>query len=104
MVLKNNDGKLKLLTGTDRTILTENTTHFTQKSKNIFQVKKDTLYRGFYLYENFEIKLEEIKMDEIIKSFDIIKASRLDTKDVIFYHLDEKTLEQVNLKYLVEKL
>jgi len=104
MVLKNNDDELKLLTGTDRAILTENKTHFKQKSNNVFQVKKDTLYRGFYLYENFEIKLEEIELEEVVKSYKIIKASRLDVKNVLFYHLDEKTLEQIDLNYLLEKL
>ncbi len=103
MVLKNNDGKLKLLTRADRKVL-QNDNHFIQKSKNVFEVKKDTLYRGFYLYENFQIKLEEISLEEVIKSYELIKNSSLDINDIVLYHLDEKTLEQINLKYLIDNL
>ena len=53
-VIINNENKVKLSSATEKTVL-ENDIHFEMKNKNLYEVKKDTLYKGFYLNKGFQI-------------------------------------------------
>ena len=67
-------------------------------------VVKDTLYKGFFLSKGYNLKFEEINETVITESFKIIKNSNLKINEVIFYHLDEKSLSNINIKEIIEKL
>lgn len=102
-VIKNKDNEIKIIKNVDRTLF-ENDRHFKQIGASNFEVVKDTLYKGFYLSEAYGIKLEELAVSEIIDSYKTIKESKLITNEILFYHLDDKSLSNINLSELVEKL
>ena len=103
-VLKNNKGKIRLINKVERNKLESDNIHFTQINKNLYKVNSDTLFSGFYLSKGFKIKLEEVDDDDIIKAYHIIKQSNLETSEVIFYHLDDESIQLVNLKKLISEL
>ena len=102
-IITNNDNEIKIIKNTERTVI-ENDNHFRKIDKMNFMVVQDTLYKGFYLCNGYNLKLEEIKETEIITSYQIIEQSKLIIDEIIFYHLDENALSNVNLKELIEKL
>lgn len=102
-IVSNQDNEVKILKNTERTIL-ENDTHFRKTDNNNFTVVKDTLYKGFFLSKGYNLKLEELKEAEIIKSYKIIRESNLITNEIIFYHLDDNALKNTNLFELIKKL
>ena len=102
-VVTNNNNKIKLIKNTDRRFL-ENDPHFEQIDATNFKLVKDTLYKGFYLAEGYNLKLEEVKSSEISASYDLIKESKLKTDGLIFYHLDDRSLSNYDLKTTIEKL
>ncbi|MDM8160874.1 hypothetical protein QUH73_13705 [Labilibaculum sp. K2S] len=102
-VIKNKDNEIKIIKNAERTKF-KNDPHFKQVDVKNFQVVKDTLCKGFYLSEGYEIKLEELSVAEIVNSYQTIKESKLITNGIIFYHMDEKSLSNINLSELVEKL
>jgi len=102
-VVTNNNNKIKLIKNTNRKLL-ENDPHFKQIDATNFKLVKDTLYKGFYLAKGYNLKLEEVKLSEIGTSYDIIKESKLRTDGIIFYHLDDRSLLNYNLKNTIEKL
>ena len=102
-VITNNDNKIKIIKNTERNAL-ENDNHFKIVDNLNLMVVKDTLYKGFFLSKGFNLKFEEINETVITESFRIIKNSNLKINEVIFYHLDEKSLSNINLKKIIEKL
>ena len=102
-VVTNNNNKIKLIKNTDRRFL-ENDPHFEQIDATNFKLVKDTLYKGFYLAEGYNLKLEEVKSSEISASYDLIKESKLKTDGLIFYHLDDRSLSNYDLKTTIETL
>ena len=102
-VITNKDHEIKIIRNAERTVL-ENDYHFRKTDEMNFMVVQDTLYKGFYLRNGYNLKLEELKETEIITSYQTIKTSKLIIDEIIFYHLDESTLSNVNLKELVDKL
>lgn len=102
-VIFNNENKIRLSSYTEKEML-ENDAHFEAVSKNLFTVVQDTLLKGFYLSEGFQLKLEDSNEKEIVNSYKIIKNSKLKTEEIIFYHLDDKSLKNIDLNQLIKKL
>ena len=102
-VVTNNNNKIKLIKNTHREVL-ENDPHFKQINSNNFKVMADTLYKGFYLAQGYNLKLEDVKPSEISDSYKLIKASKLNTQGIIFYHLDDLSLSNYDLNNTIEKL
>jgi len=102
-VVTNNTDKIKLIKNTNRAVL-ESDPHFKQINPTNFQVVRDTLYKGFYLAKGYNLKLEDVNDSEIISSYEAIKESEIHIDGLIFYHLDEASLLNHNLKNTIEKL
>ncbi len=102
-VVTNMDNKIKIIKNTERDVL-ENDNHFKKLSEFNFEIAKDTLYKGFYLSKGYTLKLEELKETEIIASYKTIKKSKLQTNNIIFYHLDEQSLLSIDLQQIIEQL
>jgi len=103
-VLINKKTKIRLVKGADRKAIESSSQHFKAIDKNMFEVVKDTLYHGFFLSEGYKLKLEELSEDEVVASYDRIKQSSLEISDVIFYHLDDQVLENINLQNIIKRL
>ena len=102
-VIKNNHDNIKLVKGIDKQALA-NDTYFSRVSNNMLNVKKDTLYHGFYLMEGFQLKLERVSEEQVISSYNIIKSSQLSLSKTIFYHLDDQSLESIDYKKIIKQL
>ena len=102
-VVFNKDNKIKLIRNTEREVLA-NDTHFRQLDPLNFEIIKDTLYKGFFLSKGYRLKLEELKATEIIAAYQTIKNSQLKTNEIIFYHLDKKSLLSIQIKDLISQL
>lgn len=102
-ILTNNDHEYKIIQGVNR-YLYENDDHFKKIDPNNYKVIKDTLYKGFYLTNGFNLKLEEIDQNEVVKSYHILEKSALNIDEIIFYHLDDKTLSNLNIGTLINEL
>ena len=102
-VITNNDNEIKIIKNTERNTL-ESDEHFKIIDNLNLMVVKDTLYKGFFLAEGYNLKFEEIDENVISASYKIIKESNLNINEIIFFHLDEKSLSNINLKELLEKL
>jgi hypothetical protein len=94
-VIKNNNNQIRIINGTNKTAMNEASDYFKQIDTNIYQVKKDTLYKGLYLSSGYTIKLEHSDKDQIINSYHHIEQSKLNCNDIIFYHLDDTNLESL---------
>jgi len=103
-VITNNRGTLKLVNQANFDMIKNDSEHFEKETETVYKVKKKILYKGQYLYEGFKLKIEESNIEEIVKSYEIIKNSSLTINDVILYHLDEETLSEFKLQELLEKL
>lgn len=104
MVVKNNDGEIRLLKNDTRETLDAATDYFKLTDENLYEVLNDTLYRGLYLYKGYQIKMEMADENEVVKAYQIIKNSRLKTGEVIFYHLDNEVLAKTDIKNLIQQL
>jgi hypothetical protein len=102
-ILSNNDKEYKIIKNCDRELF-EKDDHFTKIDDNNFKVVEDTLYKGFYLTKGFNLKLEEINQNEIVNSYKIIKQSELNIDEIIFYHLDDESLKNVNIETIIKAL
>ena len=102
-IVSNLNNEIKIIKDTERPIL-ENDSHFKKIDEVNFMIVKDTLFKGFFLYKGYNLKLEELKESEIIASYKIIKKSNLKINEIIFYHLDETSLLDINLINLIEKI
>ncbi|RXQ91023.1 hypothetical protein EO244_13040 [Ancylomarina salipaludis] len=102
-VVTNKTNKIKLIKNTHRSVL-ENDPHFKQINPTNFEVVRDTLYKGFYLAQGYHLKLEDVQQSELCASYELIKKSKLNTQGIIFYHLDDHSLLNYDLKNTIEKL
>lgn len=102
-VISNNKNEIKIIKNSERKVL-ETDHHFKAIDQNNFSVVKDTLFRGFYLKEGFNLKLEELAIPEIVNSYQTIKDSKLQIGEIILYHLDDECLENISVKNLIEQL
>ncbi len=103
-ILKSNRDQIKIITEAERALFEVDRYHFEQVTPTLFEVKNDTLYSGFYLSKGYQIKLEEADEEEIIAAYALIKDSQLKTSGVIFYHLADAVLADIELDKLLEKL
>lgn len=100
----NNNGDIRLITGVDRTSLTDDKTHFEQVNEYLFKVKSPLLYKGLYLFEGCTVKLEETSENEVLASYKIIQDSDIELTGTLFYHLDDATLNSIDFNKLINKL
>ena len=103
-VLINNHGNIKLINDNCKNELLKDSLHFKQQKENLFTVEKDTLFKGFYLSKGFKIKTEKLTEEEIINSYKVVENSKLITANIIFYHLDDKVLNNINLSKIIKKI
>ncbi len=103
-VLKNKNGEIKLIKGTNTTLFKNDKIHFEAINSDVYKVVKDTLYKGFYLSVDDQIKLEESKPKEVINSFHQIKKSNINRGEVIFYHLDSSFVNRPSFKEIIKQL
>ncbi len=103
-VLKNKDGAIKLIKGVDAQLFNQDTNHFIKLSDHIYSVVSDTLYKGFYLSVDDQIKLEMSDAEVVKKSYQIIKHSKMNIDEVIFYHLDTEIIKKEVFNEIIENL
>lgn len=103
-VLKNNDGNLKLLQGQHRSELEESKNIFRKINENVYVVRKDTLFKGFFLSKGFTLKIDSVDFNEIEKSYSFIKESKLKIGNTILYRLDDQLINKLNFNKIIEKI
>ena len=103
IVIFNNDNQIKIIKNTVQAEI-ENDSHFKKINSNIFEVLSDTLFKGFYLSKGFNLKFEEVNEVEIINAYNTVQQSRLNIDEVIFYHLDEPSLQRLDFEKIIKKL
>ncbi|MCW3787817.1 hypothetical protein [Plebeiibacterium sediminum] len=103
-VLKNKNGEIKLIKGTDIQLFNQDQNHFKRESGHVYSVVRDTLYKGFYLSVEDQIKLEMSDADVVKKSYQIIKNSKINIDEVIFYHLDMALIQQNAFNDIIKNL
>jgi hypothetical protein len=102
LISKNN--QIRIVNGADKNSIQKDSLHFRAFDQQLFEVLKDTLYNGFYLFPGYRLKLEAASEDEIIASYSIVKQSQLHLKDVLFYHLDDEAIQNIDLNRLIHRL
>ncbi len=102
-IVTNTSNKIKIIKDTERSIL-ENDIHFKKVDEFNFSILKDTLYKGFYLSRGYNLKLEELSEKEIVTSYKTVVNSKLNINDIIFYHLDDSTLNSLGLEKIITEL
>lgn len=73
IVIINNKGNVKLLNNPDIESIINNNRCFKMLSKNLYKVNIDTLFKSYYLYRDYKIKIEKVSEDEIIECCEILK-------------------------------
>ena len=78
--------------------------YFIEKKDNHFEVLKNTYLKGFYLYKDDEIRIENTdsrQVNILQKAADII-AQNINNQQltIIFYHLDSVTLQRIRYEEL----
>ena len=78
--------------------------YFKEKKENHFEVLKNTYLKGFYLYKDDEIRIENTdsrQVNILQKAADII-SQNIDNQQltIIFYHLDSVTLQRIRYEEL----
>ncbi|UII27341.1 hypothetical protein LVD15_02620 [Fulvivirga maritima] len=104
MVVKNKANEIRLINHVDKAAFTSESAYFEKIGENLYGVKQDTLFHSFYLTPGFKIKLERVKTEEILNAYQMIKKSQLKIKGVIFYHLDDEIVNNVDIRTLAEQL
>ncbi|TCI90019.1 hypothetical protein [Tenacibaculum sp. M341] len=104
VVVKNNEGRLRLINRAVTSDFDKDTVHFDKISTNLYKVKEKLLYRGQYLYKDFLLKIEKSELEETLKSYQVITKSKLEIKNIILYHLDEEELGIHNYQELISRL
>ncbi len=102
-VLLNKQQEVRIVHGTNRDSIL-NDQHFRVLNDHLLEVTRDTLYKGFYLSPGYKLKFEELKEEEIISAYQVVKRSRLKVAGVIFYHLDDESLKKINLAQITGQL
>lgn len=102
-IVFNNDDEVRIMKGVSRQLY-ETDSHFKKVSSQVFNVEKDTLFNGLYLSEGYQLKLEEVSTDEVLRSYSILKMSKLNLNGVVLYHLDDEVLTHFNISELIEGL
>ena len=106
---------IKLINNLTTDDLSDTPEYFLQKKDNRFEILKNTYLKGFYLYKDDEIRIEnttdKIGSDEesmLYKAADVINQnmdsgcfySKKEPLTVIFYHLDSVMLQRIDYEEL----
>ena len=95
--------KVKLVNNPDLELISD-TSMFSADNSLCYTAKKDTVFNDFQINKGTKIKIEKSEHDEIFKSLKILNSSPLKFEEVIFYHLDDSTLQRSEYKSLIEKI
>lgn len=93
-IITNHLGKHKLINALSAKDL--NRPEFKKISETEAEVLKDGFYFGFYLNKGFHIKVEEISNEQLTEVKNYLDT-KLNSYNIIYYHLDEKFLENRTL-------
>jgi hypothetical protein len=78
--------------------------YFIENTDNHFEVLKNTYLKGFYLYKDDEIRIENTDSGQvsILKNAADIISQNIDNQQltIIFYHLDSVTLQRIRYEEL----
>jgi hypothetical protein len=103
-VLISKENQIRIVAGVEKASIEKDSLHFRKIDNQVFEVVQDILYKGFYLSPGYKFKFEEVSEDEIIRSYSMIKRSKIHLNNVLFYHLDDDALQHVNLDRLIQQL
>ncbi len=103
-VLINNNHQLRILNGAEPDSLQSDGKHFRALDQHLFEVLKDTLYKGFYLSPGYRLKTEEVTEMDILAAYATVKQSRMNLTGIVFYSLDEDALRKINLDRILNQL
>ena len=101
-VIKNKQGRVRLLNFIPESLT--DTTAFSPIKPHHFIPKKDTLYHGFFISPNFELKTEQVPEKDLIEGINIIKNTKLNINSIIYYHLDEDCINSYNISKISSTL
>ncbi|MBL3656265.1 hypothetical protein [Fulvivirga sediminis] len=104
MVVKSKANNIRLINHVDKDAFHSGSAYFEQIDDNLYEVKKDTLFHSFYLTPGYKVKLEEVSTEEILRAYHKIKESQLKIKGVIFYHLDDDIVNNMDIRTLADQL
>ncbi len=104
IVIKNNDDQYRLASYNGYENIEKDKTHFNKINNSLYKVKKDTLFKGFYLSPGYQIKIEKLQEKDVIESYKIVKSSKMNIPDVIFYHLDDNVISNINLNSIIKDI
>ncbi len=103
-VIQSKENQIRIVPGVEKASFEKDTLHFQKVNEHLFKVTHDILYKGFYLSPGYSLKLEEASETEIVASYSALRKSKLNLMNVIFYHLDDDAIQQVNLIRLITQL
>ncbi|UII23374.1 hypothetical protein [Fulvivirga ligni] len=103
-VIINKNGEVKLINHVNESTFAESSTYFDRVNDHLFEVKKDTLFHGFYLTNGYKIKLEKASPNDIAKAYHLITQSKIKTDGIIFYHLDDAIFRHTNPTEILDQL
>lgn len=99
-ILDDGYGNKKLLDGIRLEDL-KDTSVFVQQKQNFFTVKKDTYWKGVYLYKDYQLKVEEVSFDQLQKaSLNFNKKCTNRELNTIFFQLDSSNLMHYSIQQL----
>lgn len=99
------DGKLFKIVNNLAVIDLENEERFQPIADNRYEVIQSTYLEGHYLYGGDQIRLEQIREEQLkIASQQLLKSLAKEDRTLAFYHLDEEILGNWNTNFLREIL
>ena len=104
IVIKNNDDQYRLASYNGFENIEKDKTHFNRLKNSLYNVRKDTLFKGFYLSPGYQIKIEKLRAKDIIESYKIVKSSKMNISDIIFYHLDDNVINNIDLNFIIKEI
>lgn len=103
-VIRNNDGHIRLMNHSERDMLDKHGDYFSKIAPNRYQVIADTFCKGFYLSQGYTLEVEELSEGEVVEAFQKLESSQLDLRNIIFYHLDDRVLNSINVEKIIIEL
>ncbi|MEM6321692.1 MAG: hypothetical protein AAF960_28795 [Bacteroidota bacterium] len=103
-VLFRNDHMIKLINQLTAADLADRQ-RFDKIAKNRWRVVKSTYLNGYYLYENDLIRIEKVEKKNLLKAATLLqKRLKKESRNIVFYHLDEAVLQPFDTNFLREVL
>ncbi len=103
-IIKDRSGNVRLINEDLGEELEATPSHFEREGEGRYKVLKDTLFKGFYLYEGYRLKPERVEKEDILRSYRMVEKSGLKTERLIFYHLEGSLLQKKSPHSIVEAL